>query len=133
MKRILLIAFLGLSNLIASAQGPKNLTILDTLNIGQSLAGVWHYRHASGSEYAIVGASEGICIVDITTPTAVSLVMQLPGVSSIWHEVKVLGDFAYAVSEGFDTNNVLNGMEIIDLRYLPDSAPNKFYTGDGLI
>ena len=42
-------------------------------------------------------------------------------------------DSAYAVSEGFDTNNVLNGMEIIDLRYLPDSAPNKFYTGDGLI
>ena len=133
MKRILLIAFLGISFLTSNAQGPKNLSILDTLNIGQSLAGVWHYRHASGSEYAIVGASEGICIVDITTPTAVSLVMQLPGVSSIWHEVKVLGDYAYAVSEGFDTNNVLNGMEIIDLRYLPDSAPNKFYTGDGLI
>ena len=91
------------------AQGPKNLTIMDTLNIGQPLAGVWHYRHASGSEYAIVGAERGICIIDITNPTAANLLMQFPGVTSIWHEVKVLGDYAYAVSEGFDSNNILNG------------------------
>jgi len=115
------------------AQGPKNLTIMDTLNIGQPLAGVWHYRHASGSEYAIVGAERGICIIDITNPTAANLLMQFPGVTSIWHEVKVLGDYAYAVSEGFDSNNILNGLQIIDLRYLPDSAPTKFYTGDGVI
>lgn len=124
---------LVLSGLVSNAQGPKNLTLLDTVNIGQSLAGVWHYRHASGSEYAIVGASEGICIVDITNPSSATFVMQLPGVSSIWHEVKVLGDYAYAVSEGYDTNFVKNGMQIIDLRYLPDSAPSKFYTGDGAI
>lgn len=133
MKRILFLVIFCLTSSFSNAQGPKNLTLLDSINIGQSLAGVWHYRHSSGSEYAIVGASEGICIVDITTPSACSLVMQLPGVSSIWHEVKVLGDYAYAVSEGYDTNNVINGMQIIDLRFLPDSAPNKYYTGDGLI
>ncbi len=133
MKRILLLAILCLSSYFSNAQGPKNLAVLDTINIGQSLAGVWHYRHASGSEYAIVGAAEGICIVDITTPSNSTLLMQLPGVSSIWHEVKVLGDYAYAVSEGNDPNNLKNGLQIIDLRYLPDSAPNKFYTGDGVI
>jgi choice-of-anchor B domain-containing protein len=132
---LLIPLFVGilLTGIPSNAQGPKNLTILDTLNIGQTLAGVWHYRHASGSEYALVGASEGICIIDITDPTNASLLMQFPGVSSIWHEVKVLGDYAYAVSEGFDTNNILNGLQIIDLRYLPDSAPTKFYTGDGVI
>ncbi len=133
MKKYLFLITLLISGFVTQAQGPKNLTVLDTLNIGQSLAGVWHYRHASGSEYAIVGASEGICIVDITNPSAANLLMQLPGVSSIWHEVKVLGDYAYAVSEGFDANNLLNGLQIIDLRYLPDSAPTKFYTGDGAI
>ncbi len=138
MKKIFLLIPIAIwivfmSGPLAKAQGPKNLTILDTLNIGQSLAGVWHYKHANGAEYALVGASEGICIVDISNPSDINLLMQFPGVSSIWHEVKVLGDFAYAVSEGFDTNNILNGLQIIDLRYLPDSAPTKFYTGDGVI
>lgn len=133
MKRIISLVLISLLSFSSNVKGQTNLILADTLNLGQSLAGIWHYRHSSGSEYAIVGASEGICIVDISTPTAAALVMQLPGASSIWHEVKVLGDYAYAVSEGIDTNNILNGLQIIDLRYLPDSAPNKFYTGDGLI
>ena len=83
------------------------------------------------SAYALVGASRGIVIVDVTNPALPVNLFQLPGVSNLWHEVKVIGDFAYAVSEGIDTSNVKNGLQIIDLRYLPDSVPYKFYTGDG--
>ena len=133
MKKIICFLWVALLVNISNAQGPKNLVLLDTLNIGQNLAGVWHYQNTSGKEYAIFGAEQGICIADITNPTDINLIVQLPGVSSIWHEVKVLGDYAYAVSEGIDANNILNGLQIIDLRYLPDSAPYKFYTGDGLI
>jgi hypothetical protein len=71
--------------------------------------------------------------VDITNPASPQYLFQLPGVNSIWHEVKVNGDYAYAVSEGSDPGGVLNGVQIIDLRYLPDSAPNKFYYGDSII
>jgi hypothetical protein len=54
-------------------------------------------------------------------------------VGSNWHEVKVSGDYAYAVSEGADSTLQVSGLQIIDLRFLPDSAPYKFYMGDGVI
>jgi choice-of-anchor B domain-containing protein len=117
-----------------SAQAPKNLQLLGTLTFpGQTLAGCWHYKHASGAEYALLGAANGIAIVDVSNPALPDLLFQLPGVQSLWHEVKVNGDFAYAVSEGQDLTHTFDGMQIIDLRYLPDSAPFKFYRGDGAI
>jgi hypothetical protein len=117
-----------------SAFGQKNLTLLDTLYFpGQNLSGCWHYTKPTGGEYALVGALNGIAIVDITNPTAMSLLFQLPGNQSNWHEVKVNGDYAYAVSMGVDQQGIKNGVQIIDLRFLPDSAPYKFYKGDGII
>ena len=135
MKRLThILSFVLLTVLWASAQSPKNLSMLSSMTFtGQTLAGCWHYNSTSGNEYAIVGASNGLVIVDITNPTTPNLVLQTPGPNSLWHEVKVLGDYAYGVSEGVDPNNILNGLQIIDLRYLPDSAPTKFYQGDGAI
>jgi choice-of-anchor B domain-containing protein len=126
--------FLLLLSAGAWAQPSKNLALLGSLQFpGQTVAGCWHYNQPGGGEYALVGTADGISVVDITNPAAPGLLFQLPGASSLWHEVKVLGDYAYAVSEGSDSNGVNNGLQIIDLRYLPDSAPNKFYQGDGLI
>ena len=134
MKKFIILSLLSLTGTCLLAQPPKNLSLLGSLAYpGQSLSGVWHYNDTSGNEYALVGASDGISIVDITNPALPVELFQLPGVYSIWHEVKVQGDFAYAVSEGVDTNGTKNGMQIIDLRYLPDSAPHIFYKGDGLI
>lgn len=116
------------------AQSARNLNLISTINIpGQQLAGCWHYEDGTGKAYALIGAQQGILILDITIPSNPVNLFQLPGVNSIWHEIKVQGDFAYAVSEGVDTAVVKNGMQIIDLRFLPDSAPTKFYQGDGSI
>ncbi len=130
MKRIGTLLLFFFHFLFAFAQGSKNLDLLSTLNVGQTLAGCWHYDGLNGKEYALLGAANGIIIVDITVPTTPIIVTQLPGVSSLWHEIKVQGDYAYAVSEGLDATGTLNGMQIIDLRFLPDSVPNKFYRGD---
>jgi choice-of-anchor B domain-containing protein len=133
MKGFLSLAFV-LCSFFVTAQPPKNLTLLGELNFpGQRVTGCWHYDDSSGNEYAIVGASNGIAIVDITNPAVPTLLFQLPGINNLYHEVKVLGNFAYAVSEGLDTFNVIDGMQIIDLRYLPDSAPVSYYHGDGAI
>lgn len=134
MKKILFL-FIGLSICVGvEAQSPKNLRLLGSLHFpGQRLSGCWHYNKPGGGEYAIVGAENGIVIIDITNPATPINLFQLPGASSLWHEVKVNGDYAYAVSEGFDPNGINNGLQIIDLRFLPDSAPNKFYQGEGLI
>lgn len=123
-----------LSGISAFAQAPKNLSLLSSIQFnGQTAAGCWHYEDSLGNAYALVGAANGIVIVDITNPLSPTTLFQLPGVNSLWHEVKVIGHYAYAVSEGSDPNGLLNGLQIIDLSYLPDSAPNKFYQGDGLI
>jgi choice-of-anchor B domain-containing protein len=112
----------------------KNITLLDTVNYTGTLAGVWHYAH-NGKEYAIVGSNVGISIVDVTTPTAPVVLpfCPLPGVTNLWHEVKVWGNYAYAVTEGVSANNALNGLQVINLSYLPDSAPNHFWTGDSIL
>jgi choice-of-anchor B domain-containing protein len=123
--------------LILSTQTYAQATInlLGNLDLAGSLrsSGLWHYVHASGNEYALLGYEDGIKIIDVTDGTNPIQVAALPGVLSLWHEVKVFGDYAYAVSEGLDPNNLLNGVQILDLRYLPDSVPFKFYTGDGAI
>lgn len=134
MKKITLIVLSFCLIKIAYAQSPKNLSLIGTLQFAsQSLSGCWHYNDTTGKEYALIGAQNGIVIADITDPSNPIQLFQLPGNSSIWHEVKVQGDFAYAVSEGTDFSGLKNGVQIIDLRFLPDSAPNKFYKGDGII
>lgn len=119
--------------LTSFGQGAKNLHLLSSTNVGQTMAGCWHYNHASGKEYALLGAADGIMIYDITNPVTPIFITQLPGVNSLWHEVKVLGDYAYAVSEGQDPADTLNGLQIIDLRNLPSQYPYKFYRGDSTV
>src|SRR6185436_6305848 len=82
----------------------NNLTLLGQLSYApQSCAGVWHYVDSAGNEYAIVGASDRLSIVNVTnpaTPVEVASVPALPGEESLWREVKTHGQYAYAVSEG---------------------------------
>ena len=130
MKKIILFLFYLITIQITFAQSPKNLALIGTLHFpGQRLSGCWHYNNSTGKEYALIGAENGIVIADVSVPSNPIQLFQLPGNTSIWHEVKVQGDFAYAVSEGSDVNGIKNGLQIIDLRFLPDSAPNKFYKG----
>ena len=130
MKKIILTLFCLITFQNTFSQSPKNLALLGSLQFpGQRLSGCWHYNNLAGKEYALIGAENGIVIADVSIPSNPIQLFQLPGNTSIWHEVKVQGDFAYAVSEGSDVNGIKNGLQIIDLRFLPDSAPNKFYKG----
>ena len=36
----------------------------------QTLSNVWHYTDEFGNEYALVGAQNGISIVDVTVPSS---------------------------------------------------------------
>lgn len=133
MKIRALSAVILLTVSLANSQVPKNINLLSSLQFpGQTLAGCWHYERG-GRIYGLLGASQGIIFVDLTNPSSPQLLFQLPGVNNLWHEVKVQGDYAYAVCEGVDSLGVMNGVQIMDLRYLPDSVPYRFYQGDGLI
>src|SRR6188768_3038685 len=123
--KIIFNVFVFLMLFIFNANAQLNLSRIGAwYSNGQTLAGCWHYVDSAGNEYALVGASEGIMILDISNPAVPVFLFQLPGLPSLWHEVKVSGNYAYAVSEAQDPDTLEDGMQIINLSYLPDSAPN---------
>jgi choice-of-anchor B domain-containing protein len=69
----------------------------------------WGYVSPSGREYAIMGLEGGYGFVEITNPTNPVIVDTVSGPSSLWHDVKVVGDYAYGVSEGG------SGIQVMDL------------------
>jgi len=94
---------------------------------GQTVANVWGYSTAE-SEYALIGASKGLIIADITNPDAPAQIVQIPGPNSLWKEVRTYEHYAYMVTEGG------GGVQIVDLSNLPSpNLASKYYTGDGPI
>jgi choice-of-anchor B domain-containing protein len=69
----------------------------------------WGYVSPSGREYAIMGLEKGYGFVEITDPANPVIVASITGPTSLWHDVKVVGTYAYGVSEGGA------GVQVIDL------------------
>ncbi|MEZ4921071.1 MAG: choice-of-anchor B family protein [Saprospiraceae bacterium] len=81
-----------------------------------------------GKEYALVGASQGLVIVDITDPANPNQIVQIPGPDNLWKEIKVYQHYAYITSEGG------GGVQIVDMSNLPSSNLQYHnYNGDGPI
>lgn len=69
----------------------------------------WGYVSPSGREYAIMGVEKGFIFYEITDPGNPVQVAYVVGPASSWHDVKVIGDHAYGVSEGGA------GIQVMDL------------------
>ena len=67
---------------------------------------------ASGREFVLFGRSDGMSVVEITDPLSPSFIANLPTASSpsLWRDIKVIGNYAYIVSEAGQ-----HGMQILDL------------------
>jgi choice-of-anchor B domain-containing protein len=127
MKKNILQAFLMLCSVVAFAQNNYNAKFRShTTFPGQTLANICGYAQ-DGREYALLGASKGLIIMDVTNPDSVKQIMQIPGPDNLWKEIKVYQHYAYVTSEGGQ------GLQIVDLAGLPDATKvtDKFYTGDG--
>lgn len=72
----------------------------------------WGYIAPSGHEYAVIGTSDGTAFVDITNPGAATLKAVVPGVNSLWRDVRVRGNYCYAGSEGG------SGIQVMDISNL---------------
>ena len=123
-----LIFCLLLASFFARGQNDINNTFRSKMSFpGQTLANVWGYW-SEGKEYALVGGSQGMIVVDITNPDTPQQIVQIPGPNSLWKEIKTYGHYAYIVSEGG------MGLQIVDLSPLPSpNLPYHSYYGDGLI
>lgn len=84
---------------------------------GQTNNDNWGWRDPiDGHEYALVGANDGLVILDISTPTAPRYLGKLPshGTSSSWRDVKVYQNYAFVVAD----YNPNHGMQVFDLQQL---------------
>ena len=95
----------------------------------QTCANICGYVDLSGNEYALVGASLGMSIVNVTNPANPFEVIQIPGPNNLWKEIKVRGNYAYVTSEGG------GGLQIVNLSSLPNASGIIYHnwTGDGTI
>lgn len=95
---------------------------------GISLANIWGYVDSLGNEYALVGTSTGVSIVDVTNANQPVQVYTVVGTTSQWREIKTWGKYAYVTTEG-----CCLGLQIIDLSNLPGPVTSSYWTGSGAI
>lgn len=94
---------------------------------GVALANIGGYVDSLGNEYALVGTSQGLSIMDVSVPAVPIQRFLVPGPISDWREVKTYRHFAYVTTEGG------GGLTVIDLNDLPGNVSYHQYTGDGII
>jgi len=82
----------------------------------------------SGNEYALMGMTNGVAFVDITTPVDPVFLGRLPTptVESIWRDIKVYQDHAYIVAD----NAGAHGMQVFDLTRLRGQVAPQTFSAD---
>lgn len=95
-----------------------NVTAVSNLPYTQELNDIWGYVDGTGVEYALVGTRSGTSIVSLANPSAPTEILFIPGVASIWRDLKTWGNFAYVT-----TDQGSDGLLIIDLSPLPSGTP----------
>ncbi len=120
MKKIL---FLFLFSIVgAFSFGQLNMALLDHLEYNVDLSCLWGWVDPDdGTEYALVGAYNGLSIVSLADPSNVVEVGFIPDNNSAWREVKAYGHYAYVVTESVSPTP--SGVMVVDLSDAPNSFP----------
>ena len=120
MKTRLLFAFSLL--LSVSTFGQLNMTYQGNITYDEELSDIWGYVAPDSTEYALVGVYNGVSIVDVSDPENPTELFFLDGVNSGWRDIKTWGEHAYV------SNETSNGLMVIDLSELPDTATSYDWT-----
>jgi choice-of-anchor B domain-containing protein len=70
----------------------------------------WGYTSPSGREYALMGVSNALQVVEITNPGTPVIVGSVSHTNTSWGDIKTYGHYAYVVND-----NGGGGMDIVDL------------------
>ena len=106
------------SQICSIAQDSLNISVYKNINRGDTrYSGSWAYIDSLGNEYALIGARTGLAAYSIDDTSSIELGF-IPGPNSNWREITVVGTHAYVTTEGAGEGE---GLQIIDLSYLPDS------------
>ncbi|HCN38014.1 MAG TPA: hypothetical protein DIS94_09925 [Bacteroidetes bacterium] len=125
MKKLIFLLLIFIAGNV-NAQVSRNIKYVKNLNprpsqplsqFGSKYASVWGWTAPNGREYAILCCVTGTSFVDITDTNNVVECDFVAGSNTPWREAKTYQNYAYIV-----TDNMGNGMQIIDMSYLPDSV-----------
>ncbi len=109
------------------AGGNKNVTLLGRSHRYQSYSNIWGYTAGDGKEYALLGTSTGLSIVDMSNPRAPREAAFVPGPNPTqWREIKTYSHYAYVVSEQTRPNEY-SGIQVVDLSKLPQVSFESVY------
>lgn len=123
MKKIFLLFLFTLStSLYTYAQ--LNIAFEGQLNYTEEMSDVWGYTDALGNEYALVGTTDGVAILDISPPTTPTEIHYINGTFTSWRDLKTYGNYAYVINEAANGGGLL----IIDLTNIATSITT--YTTD---
>jgi choice-of-anchor B domain-containing protein len=126
----LLVCLVFLTNLVGQVSA-QNYNLVERAHLdwpGQTLANICGWTSPTGQEYALIGGSLGLIIVDVTNPDMPVQIVQIPGPNNLWKEIKVYKNYAYVTSEGGQ------GVQIVDLNGLPSAnLTYHYYTGTGAL
>ncbi|MFQ5430741.1 MAG: choice-of-anchor B family protein [Phycisphaerae bacterium] len=111
---VLVLGFLGVSS--AAAQFTSdNVTLnahLTLADLGAPVSGngndCWGYTSPSGRDYALMGVSDKLVVVEITNPAAPFIVGNVSHTNSLWADIKTFGNHAYVVNESGGGLDVVN-------------------------
>jgi choice-of-anchor B domain-containing protein len=117
---------------ITTAQPSANMTLLSTYDDASlptrfsiEYSDCWGYRHANGTEVAIIGGIEDILFVDITIPADPVLILKYhvhnspSGTvnASAWRDFMTYDNYVYAAAD-----EGTSGLLIFDMSQLPDTV-----------
>lgn len=87
----------------------------------------WGYVSASGREYALMGLSNQLAVIEITNPAAPTIVGSISHSDSLWADVKVYGNYCYV------SNETGGGIDVVDLSNVDSGTVTlvQRFTGGG--
>jgi choice-of-anchor B domain-containing protein len=110
-----------------AANASYNMTLLQNIDVYSGVNDCWGYA-SGGTEIAIYGHSMGTSFLDATDPQNAVELLNVPGPSSIWRDIKTYQNYAYIVTEGSAAGF---GIQIVDLSDPLNPVHVNTYTGSG--
>ncbi|WOH39403.1 choice-of-anchor B family protein [Thalassotalea fonticola] len=92
---------------------------------------IWgHYDLNDNKEYALIGLSNGIGIVDVSEPVAPVVITTIASEETIWRDIKVYQYFDISINKWqsyayVTADNATTGLLILDLNQLPNTVTIK--------
>jgi choice-of-anchor B domain-containing protein len=95
----------------ALAQDPDNLNVsrFSRLDEHDNYNDIWGYATPDGREYALLGLTDGVSIINVTDPLAPYETGSFPGPACTWRDLKTFNEYLYVV------NDCSAGVDVIDL------------------